>query len=486
VQGVDYEDYVIDASDKKHVAVYLEPEEYKDFYVHRGYFIKGRNVFMKNALIYVDGEGEYYYDEVAGKLYYYSEDGVSGKSFERGTNDYMLYFKNAKNITVSNLHITGVDDAYVSHNAACVTLGNSGAAPGAWDRGWEHGFTYDRAAIVFDSGENLTVSGCDFDELGARAIFGRDILKNVTVEDSTFVNLGAGAVHFGGGGEQRTWSDGKSELENITITNNYVYDIGREYYSSFGIFLAFGKNISITGNTVSKCPYSAIGLGFYYNAATFDPRTEESYHIYNAEISYNYVSGFMREIGDGGAIYVAGGNGNVNTLKEVYFNYIHDNYVLFTNDTGNTRDITMGIYFDGSPSNWHCYNNVVAEHSYGAAAGEGDGVLDATYLANQRRRRAETTYIYPQRISSQLSYHLLFESNYILNVRATDAKAQEIEVFGKSDGVPHITPSRGHIVENMHYIDDIMRMPSEVEEIIVAAGAVGYEGDPYLLWSNDY
>ena len=485
VCGVDYEDYVIE-NGQKHIAIYLEPEEYKDFYVHRSYDIKGRNAYMKNALIYVDSEGEYYYDEFNGKLYYYSEDGVSGKNFERGAHDYMLYFKNAKNITISNLHITGVDDAYVSHNSACVTLGNSGAMPGAWDRGWENGFAYDRAAIVFDSGENLKVSGCDFDELGSRAIFGRNILKNVTVEDSTFVNLGAAAIHFGGGGEQRTWFDGKSEFENITISNNYVYDIGREYYSSFGIFLPFGKNITITQNTVSKCSYSAIGLGLYYNPATFDPRTETSYHIYNAEISYNYVSGFMREIGDGGGIYVSGGNGNVNTLQNVYFNYIHDNFVMFTNETGNGRDFTVGIYFDGSSSNWHCYNNVLAEHSYGAVYGEGDGDLDAAYLSSLRARRARTTYIYPQRIASQLSYHLLFEDNYILNVRATSAKAQEDEVFGKTDGVSHITPARGHIVQRMHYVspDEIYYMPMEAEDIIYAAGAIGYEGDPYLLWEN--
>ena len=485
VRGVDYGD-TVKKDGKTYVAVYLEPDEYKDFYVHRNYTITGRNVFMKNALAYVDSEGEYYYDEITGKLYYYSEDGVDGKTFERGTNDYMLYFKNAHNITISGLHITGVDDAYVSHNGACVTLGNTGAMPGAWDRGWEVGFAYDRAAIVFDSGENLTVADCNFDELGSRAIFGRNVLHNVTVENNSFVNLGAAAVHFGGGGEQRTWSDRKSELEDITISNNYIYDIGREYYSCFAIFLPFGKNITIIQNTVEKCPYSAIGLGFYYNPASFNPEEGEAYHIYNAEISYNFVSGFMREIGDGGGIYVSGGNGDVNTLQKVYFNYIHDNYVLFTNDTGNTKDFTVGIYFDGSSSNWYCCNNVLAEHSYGAASGEGSE-LDATYVANLRARRNKTTYIFPQRISSQLSYHILFEENYILNVRATTESAQQLEVFGKTDGVAHIDPARGHIVENMHYITDVTYADDEaLIAIVEGAGALGHQGNMEVLWNNNY
>ena len=486
VRGVDYDD-IVTVGNGTYVAVYLEPDEYKNFYVHRNYTITGRNVFMKNALVYVDSEGEYYYDENTGKIYYYSADGVNGKSFERGTNDYMLYFKNARNITISGLHITGVDDAYVSHNDACVTLGNTGAMPGAWDRGWENGFAYDRAAIVFDSGENLTVIDCSFDELGSRAIFGRNVLHNVTVDSNTFVNLGAAAVHFGGGGEQRTWADGKSELEDITITNNCIYDIGREYYSSFGIFLPFGKNITIKQNTVHKCPYSAIGLGFYYNPASFDPRESESYHIYNAEIANNFVSAFMREIGDGGGIYVSGGNGDVKTLSKVYFNYIHDNYILFTNDTGNTKDFVVGLYFDGSSSNWSCYNNVLAEHSYGAASGEGDGELNATYLTNLRARRNKTTYIFPQRIASQLSYHLLFSNNYILNVRKTTESAQQLEVFGQSDGVPHIDSSRGHIVEDMHYVTDVIRANHQaLIDIVTAAGALGHQGDMNVIWNNNY
>ncbi|MBO5755692.1 MAG: hypothetical protein J6R89_06530, partial [Clostridia bacterium] len=107
VNGVDYDDYVIDSSGKKHVAVYMEPEEYKNFFIHKTYQMTGRYVFMKNALAYVDSQGEYYYDEPTGKLYYYWAGDISDKSFARATSDYMLYFKNADNITVSGLRITG-------------------------------------------------------------------------------------------------------------------------------------------------------------------------------------------------------------------------------------------------------------------------------------------------------------------------------------------------------------------------------------------
>ncbi|MBO5653391.1 MAG: right-handed parallel beta-helix repeat-containing protein, partial [Clostridia bacterium] len=471
-----------------HVAVYMEPEEYKNFFIHKTYQMTGRYVFMKNALAYVDSQGEYYYDEPTGKLYYYWAGDISDKSFARATSDYMLYFKNADNITVSGLRITGLDDAYLSHNDGCVSLGNTGGAPGAWDRGSEHGFTFDRAAIVFDSGNNLAVYDCDFAELGTRGIFGRHMLKNVTIEDNTFTRLGAGAIHLGAGGEQRTYSEGKSEFENIAIINNYVHDIAREYYSSFGIFTAFGKNVEILHNTVTKCSYSAIGLGLYYSFVSFDPTTSSSYHIYNAEIAYNYVGDFMQQIGDGGGIYVTGASADKTITG--YMNYLHDNYVLFTKDTGNALNMVCGLYFDGAASNWHVYNNVIVQQSYGAYSGEGDGTLDAEYLQNMRKRRYNTYLIYLQRIASQFAYNILCENNYILNVRATDPEAQKDEVFrrGSINGVEKslVDPTRNLEERSTHYIKDVSRIPIPAEEIIYAAGAPGYEGMADDLWNNDY
>ncbi|MBO5653651.1 MAG: right-handed parallel beta-helix repeat-containing protein, partial [Clostridia bacterium] len=355
VNGVDYEDYVIDENGKKHVAVYMEPEEYANFFIHKTYAMTGRYVFMKNALAYVDSEGEYYYDEPDGKLYYYSATGVKDKSFAHASHDYMLVFNDVSGLTVTDLRFTGLDDAYLSHNDGCVSLGNVGGAPGAWDQGSELGYIFDRSAIVLNSGKNITISLCTFEELGTRGIFGRDLLSDIVIESNSFSRLGAGAIHLGGGGVQRTWLKGKSEFENIVINDNYISDVGREYYSSIALFVAFGKDLKITRNTVEKCPYTAIGVGLYYQPVSFDPQNSGSYHTYQAEIAYNYVSDFMQQIGDGGGIYVTGGNAK-NTVVG-HFNYIHDNYILFTNETGNgLGHMNVGVYFDGSASNWHCYS----------------------------------------------------------------------------------------------------------------------------------
>ncbi|MBO5653006.1 MAG: right-handed parallel beta-helix repeat-containing protein, partial [Clostridia bacterium] len=480
--GVDYDDYVIDTNGDKHVAVYIEADEYAKFFIHGSYSMVGRYVFMKNALAYVDNENEYYYDENEGKVYYCSETNPSDKSFARGTHDYMFVFHSVKNVTLSDLRITGVDDAYLSHNDGCISLDNMGGT------GMSYTQTstipvFDRGAIVLDSAYDVTIVGCTFEELGARAIFGRNILKNIVVESNQFIRLGSGALHFGDGTNQRTWQAGRSEFENIEISNNYVYDVAREYYSSVAIWVSFGRNLSVLNNTVEKCSYTAIGIGFTYGIPGFNPGDfGDPYHLTNVEVAYNFTSGFMHEIGDGGGIYLSGGSAKKDYLG--YFNFVHDNYILFTNQTGNgLGHMLVGIYFDGSASNWKCYDNVVVEQSYGAASGEDDELYREgdSYVVAMRKRRAGTTFIYLQHIASQITHNILCDNNYILNVRAKTPEAQKEEVYKT-----YVEVTRNLYEQNTHYVTDMDRIPIAAEEIIYAAGSYGHEGDPSVLWNNDY
>ncbi len=481
VAGIDYDDVVVDKNGDTHVAVYLEKEEYANYHVHKTYTMVGRYVCMKDALSYVDSEGEYYYDDAFGKLYYYSEDGVSGKKLARATQDYMFYFDDVNGVTLSELHITGVDDAYLSHNDGVNSLGGTGAVG---EPITESVASFDRSAILLDDCYGLTVQNCVFDELGARAIYGRGVLANITVESCEFIRLGANAVQLGNGKAEVQWLPGRSTIENVTITDNYVYDVAREYYTCSAIWLNQGKDVAITHNTVEKCSYSAICVGLQFSTVSHTPGNNW-YHNYNVEIAYNYLTGFMHELGDGGGIYVTGGNAPISDTS--YFNFVHHNYILLSNTTGNgLGHMLVAIYFDGSSSNWKCSENVVVEQSYGAVNGENEGydMQDeevAKYVTALRKRYHGTTFIFFQHISTQESHNILADNNYILNVRATTPDAQLKEVYKT-----FVVADRNIVVTNTHYVNDIMRIPSGAEEIILSTGSYGHAGDPYILESNDY
>ena len=483
VAGIDYEDTVQDQNGEIHVAVYFEKEEYANYHVHKNYSMVGRYVHMKDALAYVDSEGEYYYDDLNGKLYYYSESGVSGKRFARGTHDYMFYFDDARNITLSGLHITGVDDAYLSHNDGVNSLGGTGAVG---EPITEQVPAFDRSAIVLDDCYGFTVLGCTFDELGGRAIYGRGVLANIYVEGCSFERLGGNAVQLGNGKLEVNWVNGVCTIENVTITDNYVYDVAREYYTCSAIWLNQGKDITITHNTIDKCSYSGICVGYTFGIPKVNPGDGGWYHMYNVEIAYNYITGFMHELGDGGGIYVTGGNAP-KEMVNTYFNFVHDNYILMSNTTGNgLGHMLVGIYFDGSTSNWKCYENVVVEQSYGAVSGEDEGFdltdeEDKRYLTAQRNRYRGTTFIYIQHITSQITHNILCDSNYILNVRATEPALQQKEVYKT-----YVVADRNIIEQNTHYVNGVDRIPIGAEDIIYNAGSYGKTGNPEILWEGNY
>ena len=483
VSGVDYEDVAYDKNGDPHVAVYLEKDEYRNYYVHENYTMANRYVHLKGALSYVDSEGEYYYDELSGKVYYYSEGGVNGKTLAYATSDYMFFLDGVRDLTISDLRITGVDDAYLSHNDGCMDLGTEGGTGELINDGSGAYSAFDRSAILLDDCYGLSVFDCTFDELGARAIYGTGVLKNIHVEGNNFVNLGANAIHFGNGTKERVWKTGVFEIEDVTVTNNYIHDVAREYYNASAIWINLGKDLSITYNTVDKCSYTAISVGYTFNLTKWDPGA--IYHMYNVEIAYNYVTGFMHEIGDGGGIYVTGCNASTE-MKE-YFNSIHHNYVFMSNTTGNgLGHMLVGIYLDGSTSNWRCYENVVTEQSYGALPSENEGYdlsdeKDVKYLTALRNRYSGSTFIYIQHIDGQITHNNLMDNNYIVNVRATEPEAQRKEVYKT-----YIVPDRNIIERNTRYVQGVDRIPAGAEDIIYGAGSYGHTGDPSVLWNNDY
>ncbi len=484
VAGVDYEDTVVDEKGNTHIAVYLELDEYVNYQIRAGYSNAGRYVCMQDALGYVDSADEYYYDELSGKLYYYNEGDPAGKTFARGTNDYMFVFRGVKNVLFTDLTFTGMDDDYLSHNDGCTSYPGSGADGKVKSANEAENHAYDRSVILLDSCYGMDIYGCDFLELPVRAIFGKGVLENITIDSCSFVRLGSNAIHFGDATAERNWRTGKNHVEDVVITNNYLYDIGRVYFPSAGIWVHYGRNLSVTHNTVNKVSWSAIALGFTYSLVSKEPDETFCNH-YNVDVSYNYVSGFMQNIGDGGGIYLTGGNAP--TDREDYFNYVHHNYVLFDKGTGDgLGHMVTGIYFDGAASNWKCYENVVVEQSYGAVVGEDDGFdlsdeEDTAYLTALRNRYRGSTFIYMQHIMGQITHNNLLDNNYIVNVRATEPEKQKVEVYKT-----YIVADRNIVEQNTHYITSVDRIPANAENIIYATGASGHEGDPNILYGNDY
>jgi len=299
------------------------------------------------------------------------------------------------------------------------------------------------------------------------------------VDGNTFRNIGAAAIRIGG--NTSTWDPGIAGNLRVTATNNYLNNIATEYHQSSAFQLASCKDCTLMNNTVRNTSYTAFSIGWRWSTVSW--QRGDAINLDNMEIAYNYITDFMTELADGGAIYMLGGNATIE--DESYFNFIHHNYIVFSKISGNgLGGMICGIYFDGSCTNWHCYQNVVVEQSYGAHAKETyyeDYGLDADTRDQLVKRRNGSTFIYIQHISSQLTYNILCENNYVLNVRETDPDKQLREVYKT-----YVVKSRNIKESGTRYIRDLNRIPSTVEGIIVSAGAYDYPGDPTVLYGNDY
>ena len=472
VTGIDYADtydVVYDSKQTSNVAVYLEMSQYKGFQIPANYTFRGRFVFLKNILEYVDSENEFFYDEEIGKLYYYTENDINSLEFSYPTSDYMFKFYNLENVSIENLNFTGVDDNFLSNNGH---LGGQSAGDSRVG-----GFP-ERSAIYINGCYGMTIYGCNFYDLGVEGITCRGWIQDLTIDSNTFENIGAAAIRLGG--STATWDPGVAGNFRVSVINNYCNNIATEYHQSSAVQIQSNKDCVIQNNTLRNTSYTGFSLGWRWSTVSWQKGTE--INQYNMDISANYIYDFMTEMADGGAIYMLGGNADY-TVAYDYFNFIHHNYIVFTNISGDgSGGMICGIYFDGSCTHWHCYSNVVVEQSYGAHTSETqDRGQSETYINQLRKRRNGSTFIYIQHIPSQLTYHILVENNIVINVRNTDDDLMLREVYKT-----YVVASRNIKESGTRYVHDIDRIPSMAEDIMYAAGAYDYAGDPSMLYGNDY
>ena len=482
INGVDFEDYYVDEKGVTHYATYLENYSSLQIPANAGgsYNISGHHIYLTNELSFLDSDNEYYYDLKNGTLYYYSANGVDGMTFSYPTSDNLLKFVGVDNLKIEGFSFTGVDDYHMTVHGHNGTLGSGDYDVKVGVNLYAGAFP-DRAALYLKDITNLSIERCSFYELGCEAITARGWMENAVVNECFFENIGGSGIRFGENirADEPTlsWVDGAQGNKNITITENYLHNISRNYLTP-ALQVTTCLNGLIQYNTIENCTYSAISVGWQW--AYSNVRTELLRNVENMEIANNFVSGFMRAGDDGGAIYVAGPNTAVEDTR--IFNSIHDNYILYNEKTGDGMGgFNPGIYFDGASSAYKCYNNVIVEPGYGATASESDyakyGVSDQTADRLEAARDGASAYIYLQHITDQEVHNILLEDNYILNVRSTTKDAKRVEIYNSWLDVA-IARNSNVIEYNTVYVVGMSPdvLPREVAMIIPVAGATGYNG----------
>lgn len=404
-------------------------------YLNRKYNTYPRSpVYIENAYELLDEPGEWYMGMADdGKKYVYymprqNEDIDSAKVVVPTLDNYtekMLYIIGTETESVSNVTFDGVEFAYTTWTRPSTNLGHAdGQNNYLDDRGGDNGEYYTNCyrlphnAIDIDCAKNIDFYNCTFTKLGINGIRIFWNVQDCDIVGNEFYDISGSAINvgdvFSGEFGWRTDLARGANIKNINISNNYIHHVAKDYWSAAAVGVSWAKNTTISHNEICSIPYTAIHVGYGWEAAA-----NESITDLTVDITDNYIHDlFKGYIYDGGAIYTNGlSGGTKNDMNVIRGNYIED----------------MGpggsaIYNDEGSTNYLVENNVV---DLSTAWGEYDrSIIDASTGEGRWLEPCKVQFIH---ITSDARKHeLIWRNNY------ANTDTHYVTARAKNDSSNHI------------------------------------------------
>ncbi len=220
-------------------------------------FNTGSRYFVYNAKTLLDGPGEWYFDAAAGRVYVKAPTaGFDPSKVSMGTLGTIISTYAASNITIRNLTL-----GEMSGLGTVMTLNNS---------------------------TGITVTGNVFRnaDMGLSAM---GTTSNLSVFGNQFASMGSGGIRL----DQST--------NATTINANWFHDIGLRQLNGNAVWMAGSSNNIVGNNLFERIAKFAIGGG----------STTGTKASYNNVIEYNRIDVSNMHAADGGAIMIAGVQGEL-------------------------------------------------------------------------------------------------------------------------------------------------------------------------------
>jgi hypothetical protein len=298
----------------------------------------------QNALEYLDAPGEFYLDDANNLVYYYPRPGDAPAS--------MVVYAPAVQTLVS---FTGTEAAPVS----ALEFRGLIFEHSKWTRPTSYGFNgfqgglfrsdpvveddikdFIDGAVTLTEADDIAFYDCTFRRLGGS---GLEIIQGAvgnSVIGNTFYDIaGAGVVIESAIDDSQTVTQA---VQSTTVTDNYLYGVGQDYWGSAAIFQGYATTSTIQYNEIYNVPYTGIDIGMQA-----DPSTPPA----GNSISYNDIYRFMQRLDDGGGIHTLENC----TSCTMSYNHIHD----AAKSAWAQKWGIIGIYLDDETEGWTVSNNVI-------------------------------------------------------------------------------------------------------------------------------
>ncbi|HOK95154.1 MAG TPA: hypothetical protein PK052_03490 [Anaerohalosphaeraceae bacterium] len=317
-----------------------------------------RPIYIRNAFELLDEPGEFYFDDQADTVYYYSrgEDMTTAQVYAPAVEGLVSIKGENTSLRVRNIQFYGLTFAYDDYLLSL--LGDSRGwvsvqslsqfvryiENGNWHPNRYNDITIPKGTVTLCNADSIRLERNRFEHLASAVALNleNDVINTAVVGNyfgdlmGTSVNIGH-PQHYQIGDGQQFPRGIEGVCKNILIANNYVHNACLDFRQLEGMTGFFVENVKIVHNEICGTPYGGIALGWWWGNAQIPPSTVAK----NNSIMYNRIGSTHRVLQDGGIIYVLGEQPD----SEIAYNYCYDG--------------PRCIYPDDGSAYWKIHHNVI-------------------------------------------------------------------------------------------------------------------------------
>jgi hypothetical protein len=207
-------------------------------------------------------------------------------------------------------------------------------------------WTKEPGNVSFGYDTNIRFLDDAFIHLGAAGLDLGNGSRSDTVRGSVFTDISGNGLEIGGVDLPLPATQAE-HTSNVQVVDNHLYSLPVEYHGGVAIDVGYAEHTLISHNQIDNTAYTAISLGWGGWPDKIQVSATPNYSNNNT-VSDNVITGAMRLLADGGAIYTQGITGTS----------MADGEHLTGNVITNVLDNGHAMYCDNGCTYWTASGNV--------------------------------------------------------------------------------------------------------------------------------
>lgn len=298
---------------------------------------------MENSMQFMDSAGEFYLDQTSGLVYYRprANEIMDSAQVVAPRLETLIRLSGTIDEPVKHIRFEGISFEHAGWNEPT----HSGYVPTQANFSSEQSYKLVPAAISVQYARNLQFERNQFRHLGGNGVDLYQGTADVELIGNVFADISGNGINMDST-LVKYQSDPRSIVKRTRVANNFITQIGQDYYGAVGIFAGYTEDLTIEHNEIFDLPYSAISVGWGW--------TRAQTALKNNVVRYNDIYDVLNLLVDGAAIYTLSNQPN----SSIHDNFVHD-MARSPWSSADTSFQTVGIYLDQGTEGYKVENNVL-------------------------------------------------------------------------------------------------------------------------------